>query len=72
MVKKYIFMRVNADDYQKIMNKKNGLKQDMEALLNKKIKFTNPDFMKAFANGILEINPNQAIQLFKIRSIKKL
>lgn len=72
MARKYCYIRVNLEDYNKIVEKKNGLKKDMEAILNKKIKFSNPDFMRAFANGVLEINPDYAIQLFKIRRIKTL
>lgn len=67
MARKYKTIRVSLEDYDKIINKKNGLKKDMEVVLNRKITFSNPDFMKALANGILEINPDYAVNLFGTR-----
>lgn len=70
MATKYIFVRMKLDDYKKIGQKKESLKADMEEVLGKKIKFSFPQFFTAFANGTLEINPDRAVQLFKIKKIK--
>ena len=69
MANKYIFVRIKDEDYKKISQKKDCLKFDIEKILGKKIKFSNPDFFRTIANGYLDINPDKAANIFKLKNL---
>lgn len=70
MTKKYIFVRMNVNDYTRIKHKKENLKKDMERILGKEIKFSFPQFFNAVANGVIEIEPENAVRLIKVKRFK--
>jgi hypothetical protein len=70
MARLYKWVRIEIDDFNKIKNKKELLNKDVNNLIGKDIKFPMTKFFKAMANGVLEINPNETVQYFKLKRLK--
>lgn len=72
MAKKYVFVRMRREDFEKIIKeKKLPMEQDLKDILGKPIKIKNTQLFKIAANSTWDLGGDVQHQLLKGIRIKK-
>lgn len=72
MSKKYVFVRIRKEDYEKIIQtKKIPIQQDLKKLTGKNISLGNPQLFKIAANSVWDLGENFQNKIIKAVKFRK-